>query len=101
MAKKSSVEKQKKKERLVASKKDKRAELKKIIVDMTKSDEERMQAVYALNALPKNSSKIRLRNRCLRTGRCRGYLRKFKLSRLCFREMASSGKIPGIFKASW
>jgi len=101
MAKKSSVEKQKKKERLVAKKKDKRAELKKIIVDMTKSDEERMQAVYALNALPKNSSKIRLRNRCIRTGRCRGYLRKFKLSRLCFRELASSGYIPGVYKASW
>ena len=68
---------------------------------MSKSDEERMQAVYALNKLPKNSSKIRLRNRCLRTGRCRGYLRKFKLSRLCFRELASSGMIPGIYKASW
>ncbi len=101
MAKKSAIEKQKKRQRLVDLKKDKRAELKKIIVDMTKSDEERMQAVYALNALPKNSSKVRLRNRCLRTGRCRGYLRKFKLSRLCFRELASSGYIPGVFKASW
>jgi small subunit ribosomal protein S14 len=101
MAKKSSVEKQKNKERLVALKKDKRAEFKKIILDMSKSDEERMQAVYALNKLPKNSSKTRLRNRCLMTGRCRGYLRKFKLSRLCFRELASSGMIPGIYKASW
>jgi small subunit ribosomal protein S14 len=101
MAKKSSVEKQKNKERLVALKKDKRAELKKIILDMSKSDEVRMQAVYDLNKLPKNSSKIRLRNRCQRTGRCRGYLRKFKLSRLCFRELASSGMIPGIYKASW
>ena len=101
MAKTSSVEKQKRREKLVALKKDKRAELKKIIVDMTKSDEDRMQAVNQLNALPKNSSKVRLRNRCQRTGRCRGYLRKFKLSRLCFRELASSGIIPGIFKASW
>jgi small subunit ribosomal protein S14 len=101
MAKKSTIEKQKRRERLVALKAEKRKELKKIIVDMTKSDEERMQAVYALNALPKNSSKVRLRNRCERTGRCRGYLRKFKLSRLCFRELASSGYIPGIFKASW
>jgi len=101
MARKSSVEKQKKKERLVASKQARRSELKKIIVDMTKSDEERMNAVYTLNRLPKNSSKVRLRNRCKRTGRCRGYLRKFKLSRLCFRELASSGMIPGIFKASW
>ncbi|MFA6118547.1 MAG: 30S ribosomal protein S14 [Parachlamydiales bacterium] len=101
MAKKSSVEKQKKKERLVALKKHKREELKKVIIDMTKSDEDRMAAVYALNKMPRNSSKIRLRNRCIRTGRCRGYLRKFKLSRLCFREMASSGQIPGLFKASW
>jgi len=101
MAKTSSIEKQKRREKLVALKKDKRAELKKIIVDMTKSDEERMQAVNKLNALPKNSSKVRLRNRCERTGRCRGYLRKFKLSRLCFRELASSGHIPGITKASW
>ena len=68
---------------------------------MKKSDEDRMQAVNQLNALPKNSSKVRLRNRCERTGRCRGYLRKFKLSRLCFRELASSGHIPGITKASW
>lgn len=101
MAKKSSIQKQKKRERLVALKRNKRAELKKIIVDMTKSDEERMAAVHALNKMPKNSSKIRLRNRCIKTGRCRGYLRKFKLSRLCFRELASSGYIPGIFKASW
>ncbi|NGX56231.1 MAG: 30S ribosomal protein S14 [Candidatus Anoxychlamydiales bacterium] len=101
MAKKSSVEKQKNKERLVSLKKVKREELKKIILDMSKTDEERMKAVYDLNKLPRNSSKVRLRNRCQRTGRCRGYLRKFKLSRLCFRELASSGMIPGIYKASW
>jgi len=101
MARKSCVEKQKRRERLVQLKQDRRKELKKIIVDMTKSDEERMAAVYALNKLPRNSSKTRLRNRCIRTGRCRGYLRKFKVSRLCFREMASSAMIPGIFKASW
>ncbi|MBN2479700.1 MAG: 30S ribosomal protein S14 [Parachlamydiales bacterium] len=101
MARKAMVEKEKKRQRLVDSKRDKRAHLKKIIVDMTKSDEERLNAVNELNKLPKNSSKIRLRNRCLLTGRQRGYLRKFKISRLCFREMASAGKIPGIFKASW
>jgi len=101
MAKKSSVEKQKKKERLAALKKEKRKELKKIIIDMSQSDENRMAAVYELNKLPRNSSSVRLRNRCKRTGRCRGYLRKFKVSRLCFREMASSGLIPGVFKASW
>jgi len=101
MAKKSSIQKQKRRERLVSLKRHKREELKKIIVDMTKSDEERMAAVYSLNKMPRNSSKTRLRNRCIKTGRCRGYLRKFKLSRLCFRELASAGYIPGIFKASW
>jgi len=101
MAKKSSIAKQKHKEKKVARYWNKRQELKKIIKDMSKSDEERAAAVVALNKLPKNSSPIRLRNRCQFTGRCRGYLRKFKLSRLCFREMASSGEIPGIFKASW
>lgn len=101
MAKKSSIAKQKHREKIVARHWDKRQELKKIIKDMTKSDEDRLNAVIALNKLPKNSSYIRLRNRCQFTGRCRGYLRKFQLSRLCFREMASSGQIPGIFKASW
>ena len=101
MAKKSSIEKQKKRERLVNLKREKRQQLKAIIIDLSKSDEERQDAIRALNALPKNSSKIRLRNRCNRTGRCRGYLRKFQLSRLCFRELALSGMIPGVFKASW
>ena len=55
----------------------------------------------ALQKLPKNSSKIRLRNRCKLTGRPRGYIRQFGLSRITFREMASDGKIPGITKASW
>jgi small subunit ribosomal protein S14 len=54
-----------------------------------------------LQKLPKNSSKIRLRNRCKLTGRPRGYIRQFGLSRITFREMASDGKIPGITKASW
>ena len=101
MAKKSSIEKQKRREKLVELKKDKRLALKKIILDANQPEEERMKAVEALNKLPKNSSRVRLRNRCLLTGRCRGYLRKFKLSRLCFREKASNGFIPGITKASW
>jgi small subunit ribosomal protein S14 len=101
MAKKSSIEKQKRREKLVQLKKEERTRLKAIIYDVTKSYEEKINAVNKLNALPKNSSYIRLRNRCLMTGRCRGYLRKFKLSRLCFREHASRGLIPGIVKASW
>jgi len=101
MAKKSSVAKQRKRERMVKNKWEKREQLKKVIYDMNKSVEERLSAVDSLNKMPKNSSRIRLRNRCQLTGRSRGFLRKFKLSRLCFREMASQGLIPGIVKASW
>lgn len=101
MSKKSSMEKQKRREKLVARKKEKRQKLKEIIMDLSKSYEERLAAVDLLNAMPKNSSKVRLRNRCMFTGRSRGVLRKFKISRLCFREMASRGLIPGVIKASW
>ena len=101
MAKQSQVARQEKRERMVQNKWDKRKALKETILDMNKSIEERLAAVDALNKMPKNSSKIRLRNRCQFTGRSRGFLRKFKLSRLCFREMANQGLIPGIVKASW
>ncbi len=101
MAKKSQVARQHKRERMVKNKWDKRKALKETILDMNKNIEERLAAVDALNKLPKNSSPIRLRNRCQFTGRSRGFLRKFKLSRLCFREMANQGLIPGIVKASW
>ncbi len=101
MARKSLVAKQKRRERLVKLKWDRRQELKKIVKDPSKSDEERLTAQLSLNKLPKNSSPTRLRNRCQFTGRSRGYLRKFKMSRLCFREMANMGLIPGIIKASW
>ena len=101
MARKSLVAKQKRRERLVKLKWDRRQELKKIVKNINKSDEERLAAQLSLNKLPKNSSPVRLRNRCQITGRARGCLRKFKLSRLCFREMANSGLIPGVVKASW
>ena len=101
MARKSLVAKQKRRERLVKLKWDRRQELKKIVKNLTKSDEERLAAQLSLNKLPKNSSPTRLRNRCQFTGRARGYLRKFKMSRLCFREMANQGLIPGVTKASW
>jgi small subunit ribosomal protein S14 len=101
MATKSSIAKQKRRERSVNLKWEKRQNLKKIILDMNKSEEERQEAKIALNKMPRNSSPVRLRNRCQITGRARGFLRKFKLSRLCFREMASNGMIPGITKASW
>ena len=86
---------------MVALKWDKRQQLKKTILNLSTSEEERFDAVVALNKLPKNSSPTRLRNRCQITGRARGFLRKFKLSRLCFREMANMGMIPGVVKASW
>lgn len=95
------IAKQKRRQKLVDLKWEKRQELKKIILDPKVSETEKMKAVDVLNKMPKNSSSVRLRSRCLITGRSRGYLRKFKLSRLCFRENASSGHIPGIFKASW
>ncbi len=101
MAKDSQVARQKKRERMVKNYWDRRQSLKETILDMTKTIEERLTAVDALNKLPKNSSRIRLRNRCQFTGRSRGFLRKFKLSRLCFREMANQGLIPGVVKASW
>ena len=101
MAKKSSIEKEKKRARLVALKFEKREELKKIIRSLETDEETKLEAINKLNKMPRNSSKIRRRNRCQFTGRARGYLRKFQSSRLCFREMASAGLIPGITKASW
>jgi small subunit ribosomal protein S14 len=101
MATKSAIAKQKRRQKLVNLKWEKRQRLKKIILDMNKSEEERQEAKTALNKMPRNSSPVRLRNRCQLTGRARGFLRKFKLSRLCFREMASNGMIPGVTKSSW
>lgn len=89
MAKKSVIAREKKRERLVAKYAKKRAELK------AAGDYE------ALDKLPRNASPVRLHNRCKLTGRPRGYLRKFGISRVTFREMASDGKIPGVTKASW
>ncbi len=101
MAKKSSIAKQKRRERLVNLKWEKRQELKKKIIDENLSEEEREQARISLNKMPRDSAKSRLRNRCSLTGRPRGYLKKFKVSRLCFREMALRGLIPGVTKSSW
>ncbi|MCS7017658.1 MAG: 30S ribosomal protein S14 [Cytophagales bacterium] len=89
MAKESVKARERKRARLVAKYAKKREELKKA------GDWE------ALDKLPRNSSKVRLHNRCKITGRPRGYMRKFGISRVLFREMASDGRIPGITKASW
>jgi small subunit ribosomal protein S14 len=101
MAKTSSIEKQKRRERTVKLKWNKRQELKAKAANLDLSEEERQDARIALNKMPRDSSPVRLRNRCQLTGRARGFLRKFKMSRLCFREMALMGLIPGITKASW
>lgn len=101
MARKASIEKQKRRQKMVDRNWQKRRELKKTIIDPNKSDEERDLARTTLNKMSPNTSTVRLRNRCVLTGRCRGFLRKYKLSRLSFRELASNGSIPGIVKASW
>ncbi len=101
MAKKSSIAKQKRREKIVNRKWEKQQELKKKIRDISLSEEERLEASIALSKMKRDSSPVRLRNRCQITGRCRGVLKKFKISRLVFREMASNGMIPGVTKSSW
>lgn len=101
MAKKSCIARQKRREELVNLKWDKRQSLRTKAADQTLTEEERHEARVQLNKMPRDSSKIRLRNRCQLTGRPRGVYRKFKVSRLCFREMASFGLIPGVTKSSW
>jgi small subunit ribosomal protein S14 len=101
MARRAMRVKQQRRSEMAARSKDKRLALKKIISDPERSFEEKQDAMIALNKMPRDTSAVRLRNRCQLTGRCRGYLRKFGLSRLCFREMARMGLIPGVFKASW
>ncbi|NIY71777.1 30S ribosomal protein S14 [Marivivens donghaensis] len=101
MAKKSMVEREKKRERLVAKYAAKRAELKEIANDETKSMEERFKARLKLAELPRNSSPTRLHNRCQLTGRPHAYYRKLKISRIKLRELGSNGEIPGMVKSSW
>ena len=101
MAKKSSVEKNNKRIRMTALYAQRRADLKKASVDLSLSLQDRMAAQAQLNKLPKNSSAIRIRNRCSQTGRARGYMRFFGISRIVFRELASAGLLPGVRKASW
>lgn len=101
MAKKSAIAKNKKRRRLVEQYAEKRAELKAIWLDESQPDEEREAAQRKLNKLPRNSSAVRIRNRCALTGRPRGYYRKFGLSRIALRDGALRGDLPGVIKASW
>jgi small subunit ribosomal protein S14 len=101
MAKKSSMEKNERRRRLVAQYADKRSRLKEIADDEQQPPELRFQARMKLAQLPRNSSKTRIRNRCELTGRARGYYRKLKVCRNQLRELASQGMIPGMVKSSW
>lgn len=101
MAKKSSIENNNRRKRLVANKKATRDALNAIIKNKQTSFEERMKAVHKLAEMPRNSSKTRIRNRCVLTGRPRGFYRKFAMSRIALRELASAGMLPGVTKASW
>ena len=101
MAKKSAIEKNKSRIKKVAKFSEKRVALKKIIMNKQTTPEDRFQAVIKLASLPKNGCSVRIRNRCELTGRSRGVYRKFKLSRIAFRELAAIGQIPGITKSSW
>ncbi|WP_265519880.1 30S ribosomal protein S14 [Nitratireductor luteus] len=101
MAKVSAVEKNKKRRELVDRYAAKRASLKAIIKDQDRPIEERFKAQLQLSALPRNSSKTRIRNRCDVTGRPRAYYRKLKMSRIALRELGNSGLIPGLVKSSW
>lgn len=101
MATRISIEKNKTRRKLAAKYAAKRNALKQLIMDRNTPAEERFRAVVKLAEMPRNGARIRIRNRCALTGRARGYHRKFGLSRLMLRELASKGQIPGVTKASW
>ncbi len=101
MAKKSMVNREIKRAKLVKQHASKRAALKAVIEDKTKPMEERFSATLKLASLPRNSSATRLHNRCQLTGRPHAYYRKLKLSRIMLRDLASFGQIPGMVKSSW
>jgi small subunit ribosomal protein S14 len=101
MAKKSAINRDKKRRALAKRYAARRDRLKAIANDETKPMEERFAARLKLSELPRNASPVRQHNRCALTGRPRGFHRKFKLSRIALRELASTGQIPGMVKASW
>jgi small subunit ribosomal protein S14 len=104
MAKESMKARERKREKLVVRYAKKREELTKVLKSTDASEDvqsAKWDAMMALQKLPANSSKIRVHNRCGLTGRPRGYMRQFGVSRVTFREMALAGKIPGVKKASW
>jgi small subunit ribosomal protein S14 len=101
MAKTSSIERNKKRERMILKYKNRREQLKNLANSSTATEQEKFEARLKLAALPRNSAPSRFRLRCELTGRPRGNYRKFLLCRHKFRELASTGQIPGVTKASW
>jgi len=101
MAKKSSIEKNQRRAKMAKAMAPRRARLKALARDRDANPEERFEAQLKLARLPRNSSVTRVRNRCALSGRPRGVYRKFGLSRIAVRELASSGLIPGMVKSSW
>ena len=101
MAKLALINRDQKRRKTVEKYAKKRAELEAVFNDLSRSDEERFEARLKFQALPRNSSPVRLRNRCTLTGRPRGVYRKFGLGRSKLREIAMRGEVPGMTKASW
>jgi small subunit ribosomal protein S14 len=101
MPKTSAIERNKKRIRLNEKYKAKRAELKILLLNPEATDEEFFAAQKKLQKLPRNSAAGRIRNRCALSGRPRAFNRKYGVSRITFRELALSGKIPGVIKSSW
>jgi small subunit ribosomal protein S14 len=101
MAKTSSVEKNNRRRKLVDQYAARRKALKAVVMDQSKPMDERFRAQLKLSALPRNSAKIRIRNRCEVTGRPRAYYRKLGLSRIALRDLGNTGQIPGLVKSSW
>lgn len=101
MAKKSAIQKDKNRRKLVAEHAAKRARLKAIADNRDLPMEERFQARLKLAEMPRNGAKIRIRNRCEVTGRPRAFYRKFKMSRIALRDLGSTGQVPGLVKSSW
>jgi len=101
MAKKSAIEKNNRRARMAKSKANRHDALKAIVMDRSLPPEERFAAQMQLNKLPKNALKVRVRNRCEVSGRPRAFYRKFKMSRIALRDLASIGQVPGVVKSSW
>ena len=101
MAKKSAIERNRKRDRMAKKYEAQRTRLKELADNRDLPMEERFQARLKLAKLPRNSAKVRVQNRCEVTGRPRGVYRKFKMSRIALRELASNGQVPGMVKSSW